>query len=168
MNSAKYKIITDRFYAYFIDFLILASPIIIVEFFITTSNMSVEIVLISSLIYYFGTHFYIIYLHTIYGQTLGKMAVKIKVVDISENKINWRQAILREIPYILFSIIWFGYEVFQIWNTGIEENVELTFFEIVIIVWMIIWLFCELIVALSNEKRKSIHDYIAGTIVMKI
>lgn len=168
MNLEKYQILNYRFYAIFIDALILLVPDFFIDYFILTPNTSLTIIFSSILIFYFGTNFYSIYLHTLYGQTLGKMMVKIKVFDISENDINLKQAILRESPYILISLISLSLDAYQLLNFGITENFRDTFFDNVILIIFLIWLVSELIVALSNNKRRSIHDYVAGTIVVRI
>ena len=44
---------------------------------------------------------YYILTHYRYGQTFGKMAAKVKVLDDSENPINFGQAIVRSLPQLL-------------------------------------------------------------------
>src|SRR5215204_61449 len=46
--------------------------------------------------------FYIIIMHGLYGQTLGKMAMNVKVLDVSEEPLKFKQAILRESPQLAF------------------------------------------------------------------
>ena len=167
-EKRKYKILNDRFYALVIDGLIFAIPLILLEGFILNPNISSSIVLSNIFFYYFVTHFYSIYLHTIYGQTLGKMAVGIKVLNISEENINLKQAILRELPFIVFSLFTMASEIYQILSIGITEHFRGTFFDNLILIILLVWMVVELIVALSNEKRRSIHDFISGTIVVKL
>jgi len=47
---------------------------------------------------------YSVLFHARYGQTLGKMLARIRVVDLSGNPIGLRQAIWRDGPSILLSI----------------------------------------------------------------
>lgn len=129
--------------------------------------MPVSIAVAGLVTHYLCVHFYTIYLHSVYGQTLGKMAMKVKVLDISENPINFRQAILRETPFLVFSLMSLSSEIYQIITAGITENFRDTFFDNSLVVILIIWLIAEFAVALRNEKRQSIHDYIAGTIVVR-
>src|SRR5688500_17287016 len=44
--------------------------------------------------------FYNILMHALFGQTLGKMLVKVKVLDISEVPINLGQAAIRSLPQL--------------------------------------------------------------------
>lgn len=163
----KFKAIKPRFFASVIDGLILCIFTYLGTFFVI-SEIPKPIVVAGLMIEYFCYHFYSIYLQSVYGQTLGKMALKIKVLDVSENAINFRQSIWRESPNILFSIILFGSESYQILTAGIDENFGTAGINQVALGGYLLWLIAETVVTLSNEKRRSIHDYLAGTVVVKI
>lgn len=166
MNSGKYKTLSRRFFAALIDGLIFI-PFIYLETFFATPEMSAPIVIGGLIIYYSCFHIYSIYLHAIYGQTLGKMAVKVKVLDLTETSIGFRQAIFRETPYFAFSLIFFISEISQILTKGITEDFRDTFLDNVALAIFTIWLVAEAVTAFANEKRRSIHDYIARTIVVR-
>ena len=54
--------------------------------------------------------FYYVYLHAMYGQTFGKMALKIKVVNEDETPLDYRKAFLRWLGYFLCDLTFYiGY-----------------------------------------------------------
>ena len=54
--------------------------------------------------------FYYVYLHAMYGQTFGKMALKIKVVNEDESPLDYRKAFLRWLGYFLCDLTFYiGY-----------------------------------------------------------
>jgi uncharacterized RDD family membrane protein YckC len=54
--------------------------------------------------------FYYVYLHAMYGQTFGKMALKIKVVNDDETPLDYRKAFLRWLGYFLCDLTFYiGY-----------------------------------------------------------
>ena len=54
--------------------------------------------------------FYYVYLHAMYGQTFGKMAMKIKVVNEDGSPLDYRKAFLRWLGYFLCDLTFYiGY-----------------------------------------------------------
>ena len=54
--------------------------------------------------------FYYVYLHAMYGQTFGKMAMKIKVVNEDETPLDYRKSFLRWLGYFLCDLTFYiGY-----------------------------------------------------------
>lgn len=166
MFSEKYRTLSKRFFALLIDGVILLLPTYF-ESFLLVPGMPVPIVVIGLFLAYFCYSFYSIYLHAVYGQTLGKMFVKIKVVDISENPIDFRQSFLREFPFLLLSFLLFFSEISQVLSVGITDDYGNTNFDVAIISIIWILLLVALLTALFNEKRRAIHDYLAGTVVIR-
>ena len=119
--------------------------------------------------------FYTVVMHARYGQTIGKMVTKVRVVDVrTEGRISWRQAWLREgIPMIL-SLSFVTYEVFAILTGRVSasaiangEALASTPF------WLLmalpaLWFVAEVLTMLTNKKRRALHDFIAGTVVVRI
>ena len=106
---------------------------------------------------------YSIILHALYGQTLGKKLWGVKVVNYSdETSISFKQAIIRDsVPLIL---VIGGYLLLF---ANLRDTNLLT--ELFVLLWMfsnIIWAAAELFSALSNPKRRAVHDYMARTIVV--
>ena len=162
----RFKTASPRFFALIIDGLVFVLFIYFESFFLIP-EMPVPIVFTGLIIHYFCAHFYNIYLHAVYGQTLGKMALKIKVLDVSESPVSFRQAILRESPGIMFSIIFLGSEMYQVLTAGITDDFRYSFFDQMVLGVLLLWVIAEVVVMLGNEKRRSIHDLIAGTVVVR-
>lgn len=167
MLSQKYNTLSRRFLAILLDGLFLY-VLVYLESFFFAKELSPLIIISGLFISYAASHFYSIYLHTVYGQTLGKMIMKIKVLDISENPINFRQSIVRDGIYLVQGLIVFFSEVYQILNYGITEEFGFTNFDTIVLSIFTIILLAEFFVAATNEKRRSIHDFLAGTVVVRL
>lgn len=106
-----------------------------------------------------------------YGGTLGKMAVKIKVVNLNFGKISLGQSVIRNYPQwlnqlvsLILAILMFNRQDFQsadtitavglIQNTLIPPYVTLSISMITIV---------SVIVVAFTEKKQGLHDMIAGT-----
>ncbi len=122
---------------------------------------------------------YTVILHAKWGQTIGKRLASIEVVSLNGTRISWRQSFLRSSVDIGFATMGFLITTvisFKITNeefTNIHAVLK-KMRELETKVWLdplvtylsAFWSLSELIVILFNEKRRAIHDYIAGTIVI--
>jgi uncharacterized RDD family membrane protein YckC len=111
---------------------------------------------------------YSVFFHYRSGQTPGKMAFKLKVMNLDEiNKITLKQAILRDI----FSVIFHGaYLTFSAWQliSGYEASGwENMYYFLFISGISLFWVLVELLSMLTNDKRRAIHDFIARTVVIR-
>ena len=111
----------------------------------------------------------------LFGQTPGKMLMGLKVIGIDTRPITWKQAILRNSPGwfmnlcpllgipIALSLIERGPD-----NLGSFGSVVFLFGTATILGRMIsiIWNMSEPIVLLSNFRKRALHDYLAGTVVV--
>jgi len=122
-----------------------------------------------------GWLFYTVVMHALHGQTVGKMVTKVQVVDFrTERSISWRQAWLREGIPIFLSLGILGYEVHSI-LTGRVSPSSLANGEELIgskAFWLLsalpaLWFLAEVVTMLTNEKRRALHDLIAGTVVVR-
>jgi len=118
---------------------------------------------------------YTVVMHARYGQTIGKMVTKVRVVDFrTEGKISWRQAWLREgIPMVL-SMGLLGYEVSSLLRGAVTPR-EIATGETLVAskaFWLagalpFLWFIAEVLTMLTNEKRRALHDFIAGTVAVR-
>lgn len=147
--------------------------------FITTALLSLNIprtlaallVIVESLAWLL----YTVTMHARYGQTVGKMVTKVRVVDFrTEGSISWRQAWLREgIPMVL-SLGFLGWEVSLI-LTGSLSPSALASGEALAAsrgFWLLtalpgLWFVAEILTMLTNKKRRALHDFLAGTVVVR-
>ena len=110
-----------------------------------------------------------------YGQTLGKMFSGIKVVRLDGFRVHWSNAWWRYSVSILFSVFAL-LEYFYIANkTSMDQSLSSAisntpgfFSPLIISVGLVTNIYdcSELLVLLTNQKRRAIHDFIAGTIVI--
>lgn len=168
LNSAKkFETLQARAYAFLIDSALFA-PLAYLESFVVVPEVPTAIVIGGIATYFLCIHFYSIYLHAVYGQTIGKMLIKIKVFDINEKPIYFKRAVLRESVWIAFSLAFFFSDVYQVLSLGITDNFRVTAFDNFLYSAVALWVIAEAIVALTNEKKRAIHDFIAGTVVVRI
>jgi uncharacterized RDD family membrane protein YckC len=160
----KYKTFFPRFVALLIDSFIML-PLAILEDWFRQAEFP-------PLFLYFWISFtslvilgYTIMMNGFYGQTLGKMAMNVKILDVSEEPIKFKQAILRSIPDVIYRI---GLVILGIvfFAQDLEsENVKAVYgtFGTFVMIWGLadIWTF------FLNDKRRALHDFIAQTVVVK-
>lgn len=162
MESELYKTGIRRIIAAFIDYLILYIPVIILYWNFGEYTFVKHIIRWYSLI----PITYSILGHYFYGQTIGKALTNVKVVDKSGSaSLTFLQAVLRDgiwvmiiIVYIIFYLLYLG-GIVSYYNTRLVSYILKNFHYI----WMII----EIISMMTNQKRRAIHDFIAGTVVIR-
>jgi uncharacterized RDD family membrane protein YckC len=118
--------------------------------------------------------FYTVLMHAWYGQTYGKMVCKVKVVDFpGEGPISFWQACLREgIPIaVSFGII--AYEISAASKGAFSSDAAAKDMLmkgkgfLLLALLPVLWFLAEAITMLSNDKRRALHDFIAGTVVVR-
>jgi uncharacterized RDD family membrane protein YckC len=110
---------------------------------------------------------YEIVMHGLYGQTLGKLVCQVMVLDKSEKPLRMRQAFYRDVVPILLFLPLSVYEIGNVMKGHIADKGLHTFpgvwpFAIIAFSWFLL----ELITMLTNRKRRAVHDYIAGSVVV--
>jgi uncharacterized RDD family membrane protein YckC len=80
------------------------------------------------------------------GQTLGKIAVGAKIVKLDGSPIGWGRAVLRYIVYLAYLLI-----------VSLTGGATYTLFIVIFVALFIIAL---------NKKKRGLHDFVAGTIVI--
>ena len=123
------------------------------------------------------TFFYSIYLVKRFGGTPGKMIMGIKITKTDGSPITYKEAILRCAPDVIFWLITTSGIIFITLQMSDTEYLSLTpkdrhnrLFELpwlkpVDIVSQI-WVFSEYVVLLTNKKKRALHDFLAGTVVI--
>lgn len=123
---------------------------------------------------------YSIYLPKKYGGTPGKLIAGMKIIRIDGETIGWKEAILRQIVLLVLTLL------STIWMTScflsaddatysslgwLEQTQYLMtlspgFFKFY--TWTSnIWIYGEFIVLLTNKRKRAVHDFIAGTVIVK-
>ena len=115
-------------------------------------------------------HIYDIVLHGLFGQTLGKMAVNVKVTSVTGDRLTMLQAFRRDMVPLLFFALSLALDAPKILNGIYPQNPAFVKFNFVFFLTFfsgVGWFFAEVITMLTNKRRRAIHDYIAGSVVIK-
>jgi uncharacterized RDD family membrane protein YckC len=155
----KYNTLWRRFIALFIDSIIL----IPVNWGIALALSIINILptLITSAFTGLISVLYYILMHYYFGQTVGKMAGKVKVLDDSETPVNFGQSVLRSLPQLLPVMFAFSF------STADETADSIALWAGLIYGFTGLFSIADIIVCLANDKRRALHDFIAGTIVVR-
>ncbi len=117
---------------------------------------------------------YSVVMHARYGQTVGKMACRVKVVDAaSGGRITFRQALAREGIYWMRVLPTVGWALYKIASDRANlENISdtphletgywLTF------IAAVAWFMIDFFVCLQSKNYRALHDFIAGTIPVNV
>jgi uncharacterized RDD family membrane protein YckC len=105
---------------------------------------------------------YYILMHYYRGQTLGKMAAKVKVLDDTETPISLGQAIIRNLPQLLIPMFAVSFS-----TADASAADTIAFGAGLIYGFTVLFSFVDAVVCLANEKRRALHDFIAGTVVVR-
>jgi uncharacterized RDD family membrane protein YckC len=114
---------------------------------------------------------YSVLLHGCCGQTLGKRVMRIKVVDVSEAPLSMKQAFLRDsvaVAFVLFGIV----DGFAVAASGRNPSAPAADLGEVggarfIALFGLCWFVLEVLTMLTNDKRRALHDFIAGSVVVR-
>jgi uncharacterized RDD family membrane protein YckC len=114
---------------------------------------------------------YDVILHFLSGQTVGKKFQKIVVLDYKSGvKLSLKQSILRSSVSIFLNLLLIV-SLFQYLVPGVKFPgfyLDFAVFVLRVITPLIyLWLFSEVVSMFFNSERRSIHDLIAGTIVVQ-
>jgi uncharacterized RDD family membrane protein YckC len=118
-------------------------------------------------------------LHALYGATLGKMATGLQVRKINFTPIGWVEAVKRNSVDYGFTILSLIGNISVLLIIPLDELHQSSVFELgkliqsyqspvysLIQSMFTLWFWGEVIVLLFNKKKRAIHDYIAGTVVV--
>lgn len=165
----KYSTFWPRFWAGFVDGLVFL-PVNLADNYMSSPARARLVLIAWALFSYPAYWVYEVVLHASRGQTVGKMAQGVKVMDVSERRLpSLKQALLRDIGAIVSStlfIIYFVYIVIERrYNQPVSESRD----------WMLVvlgsanlgWFLLEIATMLTNSKRRALHDLIAGTVVVR-
>ncbi len=172
-----YATFSQRFLAGLIDFLIFFPVILAFQYFLThtiTVDISTEILITVVALSY------TIIMNFKYGGTVGKLSQGIRITNIDGSKINLLTVIKRSsVDIFLYIVTTYAVIVTLL---SLDSNIynTLDFYGRTDLLiesyptWylmaeniMMIWYWSELLVMLTNKRRRALHDFIAGTVVIK-
>lgn len=168
-STIRYRTSLNRIAAAFIDGLCFL-PFTFLDYFIfnilslTKSPLALFVWITLQTIVYYG---YSVWFHYNFGQTLGKMAMHIKVIDVSEEKgISLQQALLRDSPYLIVGLTGYCTAVYQIFFTKLQEQNIIENMDNFGSPVLLYWTIAELTTMFFNRKKRALHDFIASTVVI--
>ena len=114
-----------------------------------------------------------------WGRTPGKWATGIRVRRIDLGTISWREALRRESVTLIFATVELAIGLAALSVTADSDFDAMGWRQRLVLPkdcfpvlarytgWMSqAWLWSELLVLMLNKKRRALHDYIAGTVVV--
>ncbi len=121
------------------------------------------------------------YFHARYGQTLGKMAVSIRVLKPDGQRISIREALLRGSVDFVFGVLVVIGSISALLHFPATEYSHLNWLERQHYLqglrpgwysWVSeaqsLWVWSETFTVLFNRKKRALHDFLAGTVVAVI
>lgn len=164
-STRKYKTFWPRFWAGFIDGLVFI-PFEWAMHQIWTMELSTVPSILWHFVSYYSYSVYVVAMHGRCGQTVGKMITGVTVLrEDNEEAISYRQSFVRESPYIaLVSLGWISISYFIATKTGLAQYQQI---DVLLGYAAAVWFTLEVVTMLFNNKRRALHDLIAGTVVVR-
>jgi uncharacterized RDD family membrane protein YckC len=166
IDTERYRTARKRIWAAIVDY-ILFMPLLFVDCYFLFSDTNVFIVIAWNVFTTFLPIFYSIFAHYRYGRTIGKWVARVKVLDVSETRnLSLKQAFLRDGVFLSLELIGLLYYGFWAIKTGEPGYLLHNFIDFPISPFGL-WTLLEIITMLANSKRRAVHDYIAGSVVVR-
>jgi len=164
----RYQTLERRLGALIVDLIVVAAPIAVLDIFLRSLDLSALLLIPWLLIATFAGAVYHILLQGWYGQTLGKMLLGIIVVrNDDEGPISVYEAFLREIPTMVFNALAFASRTHALLSGGSLDLSASQPTDSLLMFLTLPWVLAEVISALKTRKRRAVHDFIAGTVVVR-
>lgn len=163
----------SRFVAGLIDGVVTV-PVILLVYWLERASYTGAV--ISNLV---GPAFLILYnvgLVAVYGGTLGKLMRGLRVLKVNGNRAAWSNAWRRSAVDLTFSFSAVILTLIALNRIGPDvylaanQDTRAEMLEVTVPAWILwatfIWMLSEFVTLLSNRKRRALHDFIAGTVVV--
>jgi uncharacterized RDD family membrane protein YckC len=121
-----------------------------------------------------------VYLVKRFGGSPGKLVMKIRIAKVDGSPVGYQEASIRYSVLFVISLLSSAALVIGAWNIPDSEYAALTHdtrirhIREVVPAWYQkveiaggIWVYSEFAVLLTNRKRRAIHDFMAGTVVIR-
>jgi uncharacterized RDD family membrane protein YckC len=158
----KYRTFWRRNGAYLLDFLVVL-PLIAAQGALVVTELHPALKTVGYLVCWVVVRGYSAVMHWRYGATLGKMATGVRVIGISEDSLTLRQALVREAINIGYAVHPTIRDVGLIVTSApmVADSGSADGWIIFVVAGL------ELGTMLTNAKRRSLDDFIAGTVVVR-
>lgn len=164
----KYDTFLLRLVAALIDGLVFL-PLALADRFVLQNLQLLELPLF--LLWLFLTSFayvgYEIVMHGRYGQTLGKMVMGVRVISLDEAPLSMKQAAMRSLVPLCLVGLAFLLSLWALFDpVGFLLSRGMRVAAALLRLANIGWFLLEVITMLVNRKRRALHDFIAGSVVV--
>lgn len=167
-----------RFFAGFVDMLVFVPFMFLFHF---IDGISIPAAMIGAVLSGLLYSAYSIGCHYKFGATLGKMAAGIKVTQPNGDNIGLHHAVMRSSVDLMFGVVTIYMQLLVLsqvdpaiyLNAGLMEKGQhmMQFYPAwhnILNVVSITWVLSEFVVLLFNERKRALHDFIAGTVVVDL
>jgi len=177
INGDVYAGFWIRTAAKLLDFMMLLPLTGLIIYLDGLSKFAYFLIFIPNLIFYI---WFEVFLVKKYGGTPGKLIMGIKIIRKDGDDVDWHAATMRYLVYFCLSILGI---IVMIWTLSLIDNdtyTSLSFFKRSTFMTELnpipqkiqlwaggIWTLSTIIVLVSNSRKRTIHDFIAGTVVIK-
>lgn len=177
INNNIYAGFWARIGSLFLDLIIILPIIFFIQYINGFGKNLFFITLIPNILFGLWYH---VYLPKKYSGTPGKLIVGNKIIRLDGKQIEWKEAFLRHIVMLILTILSIIVMTICLLKADDETYTSLgwlqrsqylmslspLFFKLY--TWTSnIWIYSEFIVLLTNKRKRAIHDYIAGTVIVK-
>ncbi len=172
----QYGTFGQRFAAMWIDFFVLL-PLLVVQGLLNSISKGVALALVIPMAVAYVA--YPIYCHGRFGQTVGKSLMGIRVVRTTGERIGWREAFMRSSVDVFFAALGIigSFVALSSLNDAdylgvgwMQRAQNVAAHEPAWLAWTgtatNLWVWSEVVVILFNKRRRALHDFIAGTLVI--
>lgn len=112
---------------------------------------------------------YVVISHGRFGQTIGKRLMGIKVFALNEKDlIGYKNAFLRESIWFFAVVAGIIYFLISTSNNPVIDKESKSYYEHAVNLVSGLWLLLELITMFFNTKRRALHDFLAGSVVVDL
>jgi len=166
-----------RLGALLLDMLVF-SPIIVLLFWIDSHSRLLRMYWLP-----FGTLlgiFYSVYLVKRFGGTPGKLILGLRIAKVDGSPIGYKEAILRYLPDFILGLFSSLALAIVLLRMSDAEYLSLSTHERLqhikalkpswasaVYIMQQVWMWSEFVVLLTNKRKRALHDFIAGTIVLR-
>jgi len=166
-----------RFGAIWIDLIVLLPFLILFEYLESLHRTVRFFTVVPSTLFFWA---YQIYFHARWGATVGKMVTGVQITRLDGTPIGYREALKRFSVDSVLGLWMIAAQLFALSRMTDGDFANLAWLErtehlaTLMPAWykpltylQSAWFWSECIVLLTNKRRRALHDFIAGTVVIK-
>jgi len=169
-----------RLGALLVDAIVIGIPLVSIFFWAAGWGSKTALASVTASMTILGAIYYI-YFTGRWGQTLGKMAMEIRVTKIDGARVTMREGFLRHMVDLVLAILASLGMLVALYSISLVDFESKGLFDRIKLLqsteppwarWnhtaQNLWVWSELVVLLLNKKRRALHDFIAGTVVVHV